>query len=150
MNIYDSIPRLQGFLSNPNRHGIGTLGEMVAAKLLEKSGYTVSHTHVGQQRGDLRAVDQDGQVHHIEVKTARRGKDRKWRFLLYKKGCTNFKHADWLILLAVTASGDTVPFVIPVADLSKRSSIIISSNPRDYAGRWSAYRQRQDNLILGA
>lgn len=150
MNIYNSIPTLKGLLTNPGRNGIGKLGERLAMLILETNGYTVSHTQHRQRRGDLRVIDADGQIHRVEVKTARRGKDKKWRFLVYKRGEQDYRDADYLLLLAVTASGETVPFIIPVADIDQRSIICISSNPRTYAGRWAAYRQSCQTLTLGA
>lgn len=150
MNIYNSIPQLQGFLSEPGRNGIGKLGERLAALLLEQNGYIVSHQRVGQRKGDLKVIDPDGQIHRIEVKTARRSKDRKWRFLLYKSGEQDYRNSDYVLLLAVTRSGDTVPFLIPVADLKQpRSIICISSNPRRYSGKWAAYRQDSSSLQIG-
>lgn len=150
MNIYKSIPHLQGCLIQPGRNGIGQLGETLAALLLEKNGYQVTHTRIGQRRGDLQVIDTDGQIHRIEVKTARRSKDKKWRFLLYKQGEQDYRDADFVLLLAVTASGQTIPFLIPTAEIGQRSIICITSNPRQYTGRWAAFRRTESNLILGA
>ena len=85
-NIYKDIPMLKGILASPGRNAIGRLGEHLAYLLLEQCGYTCSFARKGQKRGDLRVVDtESGVIHRVEVKTARRGKDRKWRFLLWKK-----------------------------------------------------------------
>lgn len=155
MNVYDSIPHLTGFLADPGRNAIGALGERLAALLLQQRGYAVDL--VGrdrQRRGDLRVVDTHGVVIRVEVKTARQGKDGKWRFLLWKKASPaksgqDCRYADALILLAVLRTGDVVPFVIPMAAARDRSHICITSHPESYTGCWSNYRQRPGQIHLG-
>lgn len=137
-----SLPTIQLYLSDDTRKAVGTMGEIVAARLLERAGYEVSFTH-NEKRGDLRAVDPaTGVILRIEVKTARRGTDRKWRFLLWKQGHTDYRDANVLILLPILKSGRPVPFIIPVNLLGDRSQIVITSHPEDYAGRWAQYRQK--------
>lgn len=154
-SIYDSIPHLRGILSDPGRNAIGALGERMAALLLQQQGYVVDH--VGrdrQRRGDLRVIDGAGEVIRVEVKTARRGKDTKWRFLLWKKSTEvksgqDCRDADILILLAVLKTGDVVPFVIPMPEARDRSQICITSHPDTYTGCWSSYRQPPGQLSIG-
>lgn len=140
---------LKGILASHGRNAIGRLGEHLAYLLLEQCGYRCSFTRQGQQRGDLRVVDPaSGVIHRVEVKTARRASDHKWRFLLWKKGHQDYRHADFVLLLAVWISGEVTPFVIPVADLGERSQICISSHPLHYTGCWATYRQTPSSLSL--
>lgn len=142
MKLY-TLPKLRGMLADKRHTAVGTLGEMTAARLLEQVGYNVSFTH-HEKRGDLRVVcNQTGQIWRVEVKTARRGKDKKWRFTLVKDGCTDHRDSDVVILLAVRAGGDVVPFVIPTADISARRHIVITSDPNHYRGAFAKYRREQ-------
>lgn len=145
MKIQQALPELFNELSIPGRKGIGHLGEVVAAKLLERGGYEVSFARQGQKRGDLRAVDQlTGVVTKVECKTARRSVDGKWRFTLTStgNGKTDYRHSDVVVLLAVhPKTGSVTPFVIPVAAMGDRCQICISSQPDTYAGKWAGYRQ---------
>lgn len=63
----------------------------------------------------------------------------QWRARLYKRGCTDHRHADLVVLLAVVGVR-AVPFVIPVRDLPGRQCVI-TSDPERYAGRLAAFRQ---------
>lgn len=123
-----------------SRNAVGSRGERWAYNALQASGYDVSFTRLHEKRGDLRAVSPDGEVKLIEVKTARQGKDNKWRFLLKGNG-QDYRHADIVLCLCVLKSGTVVPFVIPV-DAIDQAQICISSFPLDYAGKWAQYRQR--------
>lgn len=146
MNVahaYYTLPGLEMALSEENRRGIGALGERLAAHLLEKAGYRVSYTRPGEKRGDLRVIDQTtGEIIRVEVKTARRGKDRKWRFTLRKRRHTDHRRADVVILLAVLKSGRAIPFVVPVDVIRHRHAVAITSHPEDYSGKLAVYRQR--------
>lgn len=138
-----ALPTMQIYLSDQKRKAIGTMGEITVARMLELSGYEVSFTHVRERRGDLRVYDiQSGEIVRVEVKTARRSKDGKYRFTLFKKGCTDYRDADVVVLLPVLKSGRTVPFVIPVDDLGNRSQVCITSHPEEYSGMWVKYRQK--------
>lgn len=141
--ILYSWPQLRGMLADERRKAIGTLGEMTAARLLTDAGYDVSFTHY-EKRGDLRVVcHQTGQIWRVEVKTARRGKDKKWRFTLVKDGCTDHRDSDVVILLAVRAAGHCVVFVIPTADIAARRHIVITSDPNHYRGAFAKYRRER-------
>lgn len=137
-----TLPGLQVMLSDLSRKGIGTLGERLAGGLLEQSGYEVSYPKIGERCGDIRAVNRaTGEIHRVEVKTARRGSDGQWRFNLRKKGHTDITHADQVILLAALPSGRCVPFVIPVTALADLRQAVISSHPESYSGKLAVYRQ---------
>jgi len=136
-----TLPSFTIALADRSRRGIGAMGERIAAQLLEKSSYQVSFTRPREKRGDLRAVDPaTGQVHLIEVKTARRCKDGKWRFTLYLKNKINHRHADTVMLLAVLESGRAIPFVIPSNILANQHQAVITSHPETYTGKLAAYR----------
>lgn len=136
----------KGFLTaftNLNNKQIGGIGEIWLAEALRKQGYEVTPGIQGQKRGDLLAVDpRSGEMTRIEVKTARRGKDGKWRFTLVKKGCTDHRHADKVALLAVLKTGDVVLFMMPVDEIETQRSIAICSHPEHYNGRFAKWRIR--------
>src|SRR5688572_14656610 len=106
MTTQPNLPTLSVALAQRSRRSIGVMGERAAAALLEASNYQVSFTRIGEKRGDLRAINAaTGQVHYIEVKTARRCKDGKWRFTLFLTNKIDHRHADTVMLLAVLESG---------------------------------------------
>lgn len=120
-----------------NRRTLGKLGEFTVWAALECAGYQVRRAHMYQ--GDLRAISPDGVIFNVEVKTARKGRDNKWRACLFKSGCTDHRHADIVVLLAVCGV-QAVPFVIPANKLPGRQCVI-TSDPQRYAGKLSVFRQ---------
>lgn len=124
-----------------HRSGIGTLGELTAKQLFAESGYFATRAQ-RRRAGDLAVVDRaTGELHRVEVKTARRCVDGKWRFCLYKKGHTDHRDSDWVLLLAVRADGAVVPFLVPVAVLADQRQAVITSDPLHYSGKLARYRQ---------
>jgi len=140
-----NVNTVKRYLSS-NRRALGALGERMAAHLLTEAGYLVISPKRAHS-GDLRAiVGANGFC--VEVKTARKSCDGKWRFTLYKPGHTDFRDSDVVLLLAVLQSGRCIPFAIPVAEIeSDRQQICITSHPERYAGRWAIYRQ-DGSIIL--
>lgn len=137
---------------NASRHAVGTLGELIAQKLLKDNGYYVQPVEKGQGLAGLRAIDQDtGQVFDVEVKTARRGKDRKWRFKLWKAGHTDHRKADVVILIALTKAGRAVSFIVPCSELTNQKQAVITSHPEDYGGKLAKFRRKMgDAVVLNA
>jgi len=136
-------PALPGFAAlvypRPRRSSIGWMGEVTAQHALNAAGYQVRPGRRGE--GDLYAVDcRSGETFRVEVKTAMRSTDRKWRFLLWKRGRTDYRHSDVVVLLAVLDDFSYVPFAIRVADLGQRSQLCITSHPASYRGWLSPYR----------
>lgn len=124
---------------------LGTMGEMLVYWKLLEQGQNVRLQRLSG--ADLRVIDADGAVTHVEVKTAREGKKRHiYQFNLWKKGRTDFRKAEVVVLVAVTRSGRVAMFVIPTADLGDRSSIKISGDPLTYAGKFAKYRVPGHNL----
>jgi hypothetical protein len=124
---------------------VGVAGELFIAASLEAAGYLVSTIHV---RGDLKVITPDGEILYVEIKTARLSTDKKYRFTLYKKGHTDHRHADIVILVCILKSGDVVPFVVPAAAVRDQKQAVITSYPHTYAGRFAQYRQRPKSLTL--
>jgi len=146
--VQQTLPGLQGMLGNPGRQALGGIGEMYVARKLEREGYRVRFNVQGTRCGDLTVIDGDGVMTTVEVKTARQGRDGKWRFLLWKKGEQDYRNSDLVVCCCVTRSGDVIPFVIPVCEMTaKRSQIRITSDPRQYAGKWAVYRKYGQRLI---
>lgn len=139
-------PPLPGFefvIPDIHRRTLGYAGEMTAARLLTESGYRVVRSF--RHEGDLKAQNtHTGEIFRIEVKTAMRGADGKWRFLLYKRsrfGVTDYRNSDIVLLLAVVESFQVVPFVIPVTALGfNRVQLAVTSHPLRYAGWLAAFR----------
>lgn len=144
---HPTLPRLFAHLANPT-NAVGAMGKQIVFHMLTSAGYLVSNTRVGEQRGDLRVITPHGEVLRVEVKTARRACDGKWRFTLRKKGKTDHAHSDVVILLAVMLNGFCVPFVIPTPVIIRQQQACISSNPYTYQGKFAPYRQRLTKLTL--
>lgn len=134
-----ALPGFEARLADKRSQAVGALGECAAKRLLEKAGYEVRQGwHCGW---DLRVMDRDtGQIVYLEVKTARQGKDGKWRFTLVKDGRTDHRRSDRVVLLAALDSGRIIPFLLPTAVIEARRHIVITSHPERYAGRFAAYR----------
>lgn len=133
-------------LASRTRHALGMIGELYARQLIEQGGYIVKEST--SHNGDLLVIEPDtGETLKIEVKTAKRGKDKKWRFTLWKKGHTNHRNADIVLLLAVTKSGQFVPFVVPVDAIKDKSQACITSHPVSYAGQYAKYRIKNLNRV---
>jgi hypothetical protein len=145
-----TIPELTAHLTM-SHSAIGMAGEELAARYLERNGYSVRIDH---ERGDLTAFDDDGVAHWIEVKTSRIHKDKYFHFTLWKhyqgRLRTDHRNAEFVILLCVLRSvrGAAVPFVIPSCDLGNRKAVSIQRFPQNYAGWMASYRQKLEHLHL--
>lgn len=138
-----SLPGVSVALADRNRRGIGAWGENYVAAKFQEAGFKVSFARIGERRGDLRIVDPEtGEIYRVEVKTARRAKDGKWRFTLYKRGHTDHANSDFVVLLAVLKSGRAVPFVIPSQVLCRQRQAVITSHPENYSGKLAKYRRK--------
>ncbi len=147
MLFQQTLPGL-AFIATETRRAVGIVGEQMAVKLFEQAGYGVVHCRNRSRRGDLLAIDKyTGEIFRIEVKTARLGKDKQYRFTLVKSGCTDYHDAQYLLLLPLSPTGYPVPFLIPVSDVHQRA-IRMYGLPETYSGKWSAYRVRGE-LRLG-
>lgn len=139
-----TLIELESNLSDRSHLAVGALGEAVAGRLLERAGYEVTTIARQPRRGDLLAISREtGERWQVEVKTARRDKRGLYQWNLVKNdkhGHTDCKDADWLILLAVEASGRAVVFLIPVSAVGELKTIKLKGSPRAYAGRWARYR----------
>ena len=142
-----TLPGLIRKLANQNCRALGTLGEQLTFRILEKR-YHVSNTHPKERRGDLRVVTDDGLILRVEVKTARQSTDGKWRFTLYKAGHTDHRDSDVIIALCVLPAGYVVPFVIPTTAVAQQRALVISSNPQTYAGKFARFRQHIRTINL--
>lgn len=131
--------RIRVMLADLNVKGVGSLGEALVWRWSELAGYRVQRP-VGRMTGDL-WVGANGGWARVEVKIARRSKDSKWRFTLYKQGHTDHRYSDVVVLLAALVTGVVIPFVVPAIDLNGRQAVI-TSDPRRYAGKLAVYRQK--------
>lgn len=126
--IFDAIPP-------GDRHERGFAGEFFARKMLEHAGYGVERQQK-KKRGDLRAFD-DTREWKIEVKTAKRRPDGKFAFHLIQKG-TDFRHSDYVLLVAVCGNGVIVTYLIPTRVLGARKTITLPKNLN--VSKWADYR----------
>jgi hypothetical protein len=143
-----TIPQLMGHLAQTHTE-VGKGGELMIARALEAVGYAVSLAHTF---GDLTVVDKHGEIFYVEVKTARRGRDGKWRFTLYKRWqgrvCTNHVYTDFVVLVCALKTGDCIPFVVPTSELLDKHQAVITSYPTDYKGRLAHFRQNLRKMTL--
>lgn len=139
-----TMPELTAHMAQ-GRVAIGATGENVIARAFEARGYSVRTAY---ENGDLHVITPAGELNYVEVKTARRGKDGKWRFTLYKKNSQDHRYSDYVVLLCVMKSGFSVPFVIPTRFILDRHAIAITSYPQTYSGRFAQFRQSLKTLRL--
>jgi len=140
-----TLPGLKTHFSH-NRKSVGMAGEIAIALALQERGYPVAANH---KWGDLQVWTKDmKKTAYIEVKTARRGKDGFYNFTLRKDGCTDHRNADLIILVCLLKTGDAIPFVVPVTVLYEQKKCSITSDPWNYKGKLSPYRQNLKTLSL--
>lgn len=136
-------------LANRKTQALGLYGEIVVCELLREHGYEAELAKLGSKKGDIEAVNREtGQVFKVEVKTARKGRNRMWNFTLLKEGYCDHKHADIVVLLAVLKTGNVVPFVIPTSVIANQKTLKIPSFPSLYGGKYAKYRQKVGELKL--
>lgn len=143
------FPELIAHLST-TRVSVGFAGELLASRALESAGY---HVRIDHRDGDLTVIVSTGEIVAVEVKTARYGKDGCYRFTLQKhwqgRQCADHRNADVVILLCVSRTGHTIPFVVPVSVLGDRRAVAITSRfPTKYAGWLAPYRQVLTRMAL--
>ena len=125
-----------------NHFKLGEFGEDTAYYALKRAGYAVERLANGHHNGDLLA-SKGGRRWRVEVKTARRGIDGKWRFLLKKKdrwGVTDHRGTHYVLLIALQRRRQPVLFLVPTADIRSQRTASITSNPTTYSGRYARYR----------
>lgn len=123
---------------------LGAWGELYVMGRLIEAGWSADFGQQGRD-SDVVAISPQGIVHQIEVKSARKGKDNKWRATLIKDGHTNHNKADVVVFICQN-SDELTFFVVPVEEIRDCRVMVISSNPRTYNGRWSAYRK--ESLVI--
>lgn len=129
-----------------NRSERGFAGEYFARHTIQNSGYVVTIQRE-KKRGDLQVADIfTGECWKVEVKTARRRKDGKWTFQVKGTGNarTDYRHSDYVMLLAVIGGGKVASYLIPVSKLGTRNTITISNLN---AGKWTDYRVKEQVKI---
>ena len=127
------------------REKTGRWGENWVVERLREQGIHARRSYRGE-KGDVQAVmPETGQILRIEVKTANRSKDKKWRFTLWLAGHTDHRKADLVILVALV-EGEAVPFIVPVSELYNQRQAVITSHPKRYAGKLFSYRDAWNNL----
>jgi hypothetical protein len=109
---------------------LGTMGEVAVMRDLNQSGLQTKKA--GTKRGDIQVLSRDGQpLYTLEVKTSQRGADGRYKFNLYRKVgkrvCTDYRHADFLVLLALDDKLIPTMFVIPTRAVNQQ--MISFANP---------------------
>lgn len=131
-------------LAGCTRQIVGLSGERWAAEWLRSLGWSVIIDH-SIHFGDLQIV-KDGVILRVEVKTAKRGLDRKYNFTLEKfwqgRQVASLAGVDYLLLLCVLQSGRVVPFSIPSLVVAGVRKVAIGSHPEKYRGRLAVYRKK--------
>lgn len=136
------IAQITRALARENKHtAVGALGEALAAELFARH-YQVQHNLPGQHKGDLTIVDPEtGESFHIEVKTARQSKGKKWHFQLWKHKKTDHLNADYILLITVLKTGDAALFLVPESELRDVKHVSMR-HPDHYSGKFTAFQQR--------
>lgn len=130
-------------------NGLGFWGEDWVSETLTKKGYQVTpHPTRGCHFDLLVKQPTTGQLWRVEVKTARKASDGKWRFLLWRKGHQTHHDSHLVILLAVTPIWTVYPFVVPTSQLLNQNQAVITSHPQDYKGKLAPFRQHGFTLNL--
>lgn len=123
-----------------DRRGRGAAGETFAEDLFKKAGYEVRKSR--KHEGDLKAIDTDtGELWNIEVKTAWKRPDGKFTFQLIVDGHTDYRHADYVLLLAVSSNGVVAPYLIKTENLQDRKTITLPANMNN--SKWSHFRVKR-------
>lgn len=123
------------------RRTLGIMGELATMREFGRAGYSAGKASRGC--GDVRLQDREtGEIIYVEVKTSRRGKDGYYRFCLYRcladRVCTDYRHAQYVVLLAVVAGLTAISFIIPCVDLDQQS---ITFKDPDKTRKLAAYRR---------
>ena len=133
----------------PSRIALGNKGEELLAYALQQQGYSVRIDHQ-YQSGDLTVFDANGHSVRLEIKTARKAKDKRYHFTLRKhwqgRQCADHTGADFVVLICVARTGHPSIFVVPVDALNVNSCTI--GDPSTYSGRFARYRQNIRELRL--
>lgn len=120
----------------------GYYGETMLRQHFTKLGFLVTHK---KRMGDLCLTNvKTGHMLKIEVKSARKGKDGKYRATLVKTGCTDVHDSDILILLVAKGTDNTDVYIIPVKDIIGRRHIVITSD--NYKGRFAQYKNAWEHI----
>lgn len=125
-----------------SRNSLGAYGELYASKLLSKlASIRCASVHHRKYAGDIKAITSNGAILRVEVKTATLSTyDNKFHFTLKKKGHTDCKFTDFVVLLCVVDFALVIPFIIPTKDIANLRAIAITRNPQAYAGKYAKYR----------
>lgn len=116
---------------------LGRFGEQYVWGELRRAGFDVRATCKGDG-GDLLACGL-----RIEVKTAAQNKDGGFRFCLHKddkKGKTDHRKSDVIILICCSQAGLITTFVIPIVAIVKKDNLRLPRT-RGYRGKYAEYRK---------
>lgn len=128
-------------LANHKKRAVGKAGELLVKRLFVSAGFDVQPGERG--RGDLIVTCLNcGQRLYVEVKTSRRCCDGRWHFTLRKKGCTDHRNADYVVLVQVMNSGRAIPYVVPIEIVRYQQQAVISTAPEKYRGKFLSFMQQ--------
>jgi len=120
--------KLLGYAMGGSSNALGTAGEIFAYLALRNSGYRALIDHE-RHYGDIKVTLDDGSILRCEVKTARCNADGRYNFLLHgKRGGkteTLCVEVDFVMILAVSVSGNVRVFIIPRSALGNQSTVKI-------------------------
>lgn len=128
---------------------LGTFGEDIARTCFEHVGYSVAKAD-SNFAGDLWVYLPCGDRVKVEVKTARQGSEKRWRYCLKKtsaQGNTTCHHADVVLLIQITKI-NIYAFLVPCRVIGNRSYLSVRSPQPDYKGWLSDYAVSLESLVL--
>lgn len=141
----------QTILRSPNAKARGTAGELLAVELLKQSGYFAGRT-AKYSKSDVVVFDHSVQrSYNLEVKVSLAGYQGTYKFCLRKesaKGKTDYRKADYLMLICVSKSGSFTVFVMNTVNVGDVWYLSISGNPVEYRGKYRQYQQRSNRVVL--
>jgi hypothetical protein len=107
--------QVTSILISGKTNAIGALGENIVYNALRSFGIACYYSH-NYHSGDIRT-----KTAKIEVKTATRGKDNRYRFCLRKNdkhGKTDYRDSDYLLLQTIDENLLTTYYLIPCNEIT--------------------------------
>jgi len=131
-----------------NHIELGLAGEAYVASILRLQGFLVSHIAQNQSKsGDIRAVDKfTGEVHLVEVKTAKISKRGRWQFCLNKGLHTQCTYSDIIVFLIIDKNEKIFMYACPSSFFRGTQNFTMSSHPTVYRGKLASFIQRNERL----
>ena len=121
---------------------LGAAGEAYVARLLSSVGLQVQYEGPADMMVEGNAIE----VKAARVGPYRSGGYQSYQFCLHRRGRSGLQAATLILLCFWDTARESVAFVIPAQEVSRRRKIVIPGQPWTYLGMWSRYYQRWEFL----